>query len=67
MSTNTLSTLLDRLSQRVGDYISEAVTTVLTTSTAAISTTFKNFTNADDTYNRYWLYVTDYANVGAYR
>lgn len=64
---STLSTLLTRLSQNVGDYLSEAVTTALTTSTNVVCTTLGNYTNQDDLYNRFWLYVTDKANATQYR
>ncbi len=63
----TTATLLDRLSQRVGDYLDITLTTALTTSTSVVSTNFGKYTNRDDSYNRYWLYVEDYANAAQYR
>jgi len=66
MST-TLSTLIDRLSQRVGDYLQATVTTALTTSKSVVSTDLNKYTNRDDFYNRYWVYITDKANIGDYR
>ena len=67
MATSTLATLLDRLSQRIGDYLEETVTTELTTSKVVICTDLADYVNRDDFFNRQWLYVTDNTNIGAYR
>jgi len=67
MATNVLSTLIDRLSQNVGDYFESTVTTALTTSTSVVCTPLGNYRNRDGYFARRWLYVTDYANIGEYR
>ncbi len=59
--------LVDRLSQRIGDYLDATLTTALTTSKVAVSTNLLDETNRDDYFNRYWLYVENYANDGELR
>ena len=66
MST-TLSTLMTRLNQKIGDYISETVTTALTTDTNVVCTTLANYVNRDDVFNRDWIRILDYANAGEIR
>jgi hypothetical protein len=66
-ATNTLATLIDRLSQNVGDYLSEVVTTAITTNTNLVCTTLANYTNRDRQYERFWAYIVDKANAGVYR
>jgi len=67
MSTTTLSDIITRLSQKVGDYVSEAVTTALTTSTDVVCTSLANYFSHNNIYKPAWIYVTDKANAGAYR
>ena len=66
-TTTTLSDLIDLLSQRIGDYKEETVTTAIAANTSVVCSTLANYTNRDDEYNRYWLYITDKANAGTYR
>lgn len=63
----TLNTLLDRLSQRTGDYFEQLVTTAITNTNSVVSTHFSKFVNRDDVYNRWWLYVVTQNNAGEYR
>ena len=65
--TSTLSTVLDRLSQNVGDYLSETVTTAIAANTSLVCTTLVNYTNRDRNYERHWAYIVDKANAGVYR
>ena len=67
MGTTALSTLIDRLSQRTGDYLSETVTTALAANTTVTCTTLNEYTAQNDKYNRQWVYITDKANAGEYR
>ena len=67
MATSTLTTILDRLSQRIGDFNEEQVTTAINANTSVVCTTWGSYVNQDDVFNRYWIYFNDYANAGAYR
>lgn len=65
--SKTLAEVRARLSQNIGDYISEAVTTPLTTSTSVVSTNFAKYTTVDNYFKRWWCLITSYANIGSNR
>ena len=67
MATNTLSTLLTRLSQRIGDFLEETVTTAINADNLVVCTTLGDLINRDDYYNRRWIYFTDEDNATVYR
>jgi len=64
----TLLTLDERLCRAIGDWTQAAVTTALTTNTSVVSTNLLNYDHGqDDFFNNWWVYVEDYANLGADR
>jgi len=67
MATKTLAQIRARVSQNIGDYISEVVTTALTTNTSVVSTNLSKHTYVEDYFKRWWCLITDYANAGANR
>ncbi len=63
MATTTLAVLEQRLSEQIGDYISELTTTNITTNTSILSTGFKTFSDAeDDAFNDWHVYLNTTAN-----
>jgi len=67
MST-TLDTLETRVSQKIGDYISVAVTTAITTDHSVISTNLNEYDGGEDNHFIDWYcYITDEANIGVER
>lgn len=65
--SKTLATLRDSLSQNIGDYLHETVTTALTTDNSVVSTNLAKYTTKDDWFNRQWCLITSLANAGANR
>lgn len=61
--TTSASTLDERLSQAIGDWIEEAVTTNITTNKFLISTELAKYTSSDDFFNDFWAYITDIGNA----
>ncbi len=66
--TTAASVLDSRLSQSIGDWIEELVTTNLAASVSVISTHLNKLDDGrNDIFNGYWVYVTDKNNAGADR
>ncbi len=65
--SKTLSTLRTSLSQAMGDYLAETVTTALTTDNAVVCTSLAKYTTKDDWFNRQWCLITSLANSGQNR
>jgi hypothetical protein len=64
----TASTLDERLSEAIGDYIQETVTTAVAATAVVVSTALNKWDDAeDDHFNNYWIYFTDKANAGVER
>lgn len=62
--TTALSTIDQRLQEALGDRISVAVTTAIAANTSLISTNLRQFDGGnDDTFNDWWVYITDKANA----
>jgi hypothetical protein len=66
--TTVQSTLDDRLSQSIGDYISVALTTNQAASGSVVSTNLNSFDNGrDDYFNGWYCYFTNLLNAGVER
>lgn len=63
----TLSTLIELVSKRVGDWLEDIVTTALTTNLTVTSTNLAKYTNIANQFARQWVYIEDKANAGAIR
>ncbi len=67
MST-TLTVLRQRVLEGINDYISVAVTTAIAGDTSIISTNLNEYDGgADDTFNDWYVYITDEKNIGVER
>jgi len=67
MATTTLSTILTRLNQRIGDAITGTVTTAINADTNVVCSDLNKEVNQDDAFNRQWIYFTDENNSAEYR
>ena len=67
MGTKTLANLRDRLSEGIGDYIHETVTTALNADNVVVDTDLAAYTSKDDWFNRRWCLFTSEANIGVNR
>lgn len=63
----TLDELVDKLSERIGDYLQETVTTAITAGKNVVCANLCNYVNRDNVFYRYRLHILDKANAGAYR
>ncbi len=63
MST-TLLTLVQRLSENIGDWLEVDTTTNITTNTSIVSTALNAYDNGvDDFFNNWWVYITEGNNI----
>ena len=68
MGTTTALTLVDRLSQSIGDYISEAVTTNIAANAYIVSTHLNKWDGGEDnTFKDWWVYIASQNNNGKER
>jgi len=66
--TVAASVLQQRVLEYLNDYLSVATTTAITTNNSIVSTNLQAFDDgADDKFNQWWCYITDYANAGVER
>ncbi len=64
LNTVTLLALEQKISEAIGDWLEFDTTTNITTNTSVISTTLRQFDNGrDDTFNNWWLYITEGNNI----
>ena len=63
MATTALATLDQRLSEAIGDYISETVTTPLATDNYIIATGLNKYTNVADYFNDWWAYISSGSTI----
>src|SRR3990167_11322313 len=62
--TTALSTLMQRLSEPIGDWLRVAVTTNIAANTSIISTNLRPFDGGqDDYFNDWWVYIEDKNNT----
>jgi len=67
MSTS-LATIDQRLQESLNDRISVVCTTAIAANTSIVSTNLLPFDGGNnDTFNTWWVYITDYANAGVER
>ena len=62
----TLDELVDKLSERIGDYLQETVTTAIAAGKNVVCANLCNYVNRDNVFYRYRLHILDKANAGAY-
>ena len=67
MGTTALSVLRQRIHESLEDFISVAVTTAITTNNSVISTNLKVYDLGGTIFQKQWLFITDYANIGIER
>lgn len=68
MATTTFSTLLQKLSEAVGDFIEVDTTTNITTNTSVISTSLKEYDGgSDDAFIGWRIYITEGNNIAVDR
>ncbi len=67
MGTETLAQLRDRLSQVMGDYLHETVTTNLAANKSVICTDLAKYTTRDGYFPRKWCLITSLLNAGENR
>jgi hypothetical protein len=68
MTTQTLSTLIQKLSESCGDYLAVATTTNITTNNSIVSTTLNQYDyGEDDHFNNWWVYLNTTANPSVER
>lgn len=68
MGTTAVSTLEQRLSEEIGDFLEVVCTTAIGAGVTIISTNLRAYDGGrDDYFNDWWVYITDKANAGVLR
>ena len=68
MGTTTLASLVQQLSENIGDSLSFTATTAINADNYIVSTDLTSFDDGEDNYfNEWWVFIADNANAGVLR
>ena len=68
MGTTTLASLVQQLSENIGDRLSFTATTAINADNYIVSTDLTSFDDGEDNYfNEWWVFIADNANAGVLR